>query len=55
MEPVDLRVAMAVHHARPGGADRNPDVVQVVADPHRGYPGRPSDPLADQLTDVLDA
>ena len=45
---------MAVHHARPGSLDINPDVVQVPADRHRGYPGRPSYPPAHHLTDLLD-
>ena len=42
------------HLARPGGLDINPDVVQVPADRHRGYPGRPSYPPAHHLTDLLD-
>jgi hypothetical protein len=32
---------MAERHARPGSLDINPDVVQVPADRHGGYPGSP--------------
>jgi hypothetical protein len=46
---------MAQHHARPGGMNINPDLVQVPADRHRGDPGRLSYPPAYQLTDLLDA
>ena len=34
-EPVHFRTAMAERQARPGGADINPDVVQVPADSDR--------------------
>ena len=54
-EPVGLRTAMAVHHAWPGGLDINLDPVQVPADRHRGYSGRPSYPPAHHLNDLLDA
>jgi hypothetical protein len=46
---------VAEHHARPGSVDIYPDLVQVPADRHPGYPGLLSYPPAHQVTDLLDA
>src|ERR1700761_2256405 len=54
-EPVDLRTAMAVHHAWMVSLDSNLDVVQVPADRERAYPGRPSDPPVYRVSDLVDA
>src|SRR5580693_1040254 len=54
-EPVGLGIAVAARHARPGGVDLDPDVVQVPEDRDRGYPGRPSYPPAYHVVDLLDA
>src|SRR5436305_15180539 len=46
---------MAERYAGPGSLDINPDVVQVPADPYRGYPGRQWYPSVYRLRDLFDA
>ena len=53
-EPVGLRMAMAVHQARPAGMDIHLDLVQVPADRHCAYPRRPWYPPVYHVGDLVD-